>query len=297
VFVRELYCLDSKYHRYLGSAAAARGCPTTAAGYAHFVAQNRVLFDASGFSAHPYNLAKPGLPPNKATPQEPDWAEFADILNLASTVDRALRSYGSNKAMSVWNTEYGYITCPPNCTWPDANPTTAAAYINWAEYLAWRNPSEVSSMQYLLYDPNPRVGVPEFGGFADGLVFYGGMPKPSYYAYRMPLFLPYTTVRRGRALEVWGDVRPAPFAVADGDGPQYVRIQFARKGSGAWTTLRTLRVTDPHGYIDTWMTFPASGSVRLQWTYPPTDKTLRSTTVTNSNGTITSRVVGVTLTG
>jgi hypothetical protein len=296
VFIRELYCVDSNYHRYLGRAAYLRGCPTTAAAYARFPAEHPVLFEANGVSDHPYDLAKPGLPPSKGTPSQPDWAEFAEIPNLAATVDRILRSYGSSKAMSIWNTEYGYITCPPNCKWPDVRPATAAAYINWAEYLSWRNPSIVSTMQYLLYDPNPRVGVPEFGGFADGLVSYGGMPKPSYYAYRMPIFLPYTTVPRGRALEVWGDVRPAPLAVADGDGAQYVQIQFSRNGSGTWTTLRTLNVTDPHGYFDTWMTFPATGWVRLQWTYPASDKTLTSTMVTNSNHTITSRLVGVTIT-
>ena len=296
VFLRELYCLDPNYHRYLGHAAYLRGCPTTAAGYARFSAQHPVLFDAAGVSDHPYDLAKPGLPPTKGTRSQPDWAEFAEISHLATVVNRIQRSYGSSKTMSVWNTEYGYITCPPTCALPDAHPATAAAYINWAEYLSWRNPWIASTMQYLLYDPNPRIGVPEFGGFANGLVFYGGMPKPSYYAYRMPIFLPYTTVRRGRALEVWGDVRPAPLAVADGDGPQSVRIQFARNGTGVWTTLKTLRITDPHGYVDTWMTFPGSGRVRLQWTYPTADKTLASTMVTHSNGSITSRIVGVTIT-
>jgi hypothetical protein len=253
-----------------------------------------VLFQASGFSDHPYDLSRPHLPPTKGS-SDPDYAEFAEIPHLESTLDRIQRSYGSSKRFAIWNTEYGYITCPPNCSWPNVSAATAAAYVNWAEYLSWRNPRIANTMQYLLYDPNPRVGVPEYGGFADGLVYYGGRLKATYYAYRMPIFLPHTNARRGRALEVWGDVRPAPLAVADGDGRQYVEIQFARKGSRAWTTLKTLGVTDPHGYFDTRMTFPASGWVRTEWTYPPSDSTLRSTMVTNSNGTIISRTVGVTI--
>ena len=295
-FVRELYCLDPNYHRYLGWAAYLRGCPTTKAGYASFRAAHPVLFAASGFSDHPYDLAKPWLPPTQASYPDPSWAEFAAIPHLEATLDRVLRGYGSGKHFSIWNTEYGYISCPPNCSWHELPPATAAVYVNWAEYLSWRNPRSASTMQYLLYDPNPSVGVPEYGGFASGLLFFHGTPKPVYYAYRMPIFLPFNKTSKGRALEVWGDVRPAPYAVLDGDGPQYASIQFERAGSGTWTTLKTVSVTDPHGYIDTWMTFPSSGSVRIAWIYPQSDTELKSLMVTNSNGRIFSRTTSVTIT-
>jgi hypothetical protein len=109
----------------------------------------------------------------------------------------------------------------------------------------------------------------------------------------MPIFMPYTHTRRGRALEVWGDVRPAAYALADNDGPQWAEIQFARGSSNNWTTLETVPITDPRGYIDTWLTFPASGSVRIVWTYPPSDTRLRSTMVADSNGQISSRTVSI----
>lgn len=275
------------------SAAAVRGCPTTAGGYAHFRAQHPVLFQASAYSDHPYDLPK-ALPPTKAAEADPDWAEFPQIPHFASQLDYIQRLYGSGKRFPIWNTEFGYITCPPNCVWHTVAPATAAAYINWAEYLSWRDPLIASTMQYLIVDPNPTVGVAEHGGFASGMVFYRGTPKPVYYAYRMPIFLPFTRVRKGHSLEVWGDVRPAPYAVIDGDGPQFATIQFQRNGSRTWSTLKTLPVTDPRGYIDTWTTFPASGTVRIAWTYPPTDKTLKSMMVTNSNQTIYSRTIPVT---
>ncbi len=236
------------------------------------------------------------MPPNKAAVPDPNYAEFSQLPHLASTVDHAMRADGSAKRFPIWNTEYGYVTCPPNCSRRWASPTAAATYINWAEYLSWRNPRIASTMQFLLYDPNPTVGTPEYGGFASGLVFFSGKPKPSYYAYRLPLFLPSNRTRRGHATEVWGDVRPAPYAVKDGDGPQFVEIQFQRSGSRSWTNLKQLQVTDPHGYINTWVKFPASGWVRLSWTYPPNDTALQSTMVVNSNGTVTSRSAHVTIT-
>jgi hypothetical protein len=295
VFVRELYCLNSRYRRYLGHAAYVRGCPTTAAGYASFRSRHPVLFRATGFSDHPYSFK--GLPPTQPGSSDPSWVEFSEIPHLATVLDHIQRLYGSRTRFPIWNTEYGYITCPPNCgAWHPVSPTTAAVYINWAEYLSWRDRRLVSTMQYLLYDPNPTVGVAEHGGFASGLVFYNGTPKPVYNAYRMPIYLPHARSRRGRPLEVWGDVRPAPLAVADGDGPQSVEIQFARGSSHKWTTLRALSVADPHGYIDTWATFPSSGSVRLAWTYPRSDNQLRSTLVADSNGQITSRTVRITVT-
>jgi hypothetical protein len=276
VFMRELYCLDGSYHRYLGAAAAVRGCPTTAAGYRRFKAQNPVLFKASGVSDHPYVLGK-GLPPTKADSSDPSYAEFNQLPRFAAALDRIQRIYGSGKRFPIWNTEYGYMTCPPNCHHGDVSPSTAADYINWAEYLSWRNPRIASTMQYLLYDPNPTVGTPEYGGFASGLYFYptvhGGAAKPTYYAYRMPIFLPSARARRGHAIQVWGDVRPATYAIADGDGPQYGQIQFAARG-GAWKTVKTVRITDPHGYLDTWVSFPSSGSVRIIWSYPVFDPSL-----------------------
>jgi hypothetical protein len=300
-FVRELYCLNPHYKRYLGWAAYLRGCPTTQRGYANFRRQHPVLFVASGFSDHPYDLASGTMPPTrpgrtKSGRTNPNWAEFARIPQLAATLDRIQRSYGSGKRFPIWNTEYGYITCPPNCSAHWVAPATAAAYLNWEEYLSWRNPRIANTMQYLLVDPDPNTTIPRNGGFASGLVFYGGLPKADYYAYRMPIFTPSTRTRRGRALQVWGDVRPAPFAVADGHGPQYVQIQFMPSGSGHWTTLKKLKLTDPNGYFTTWMTFPASGWVRTEWTYPPADKSLQSTLITNSNGTIFSRTVRVTIT-
>jgi hypothetical protein len=277
-FIRTLYCVSSTYKELRGGAAGLVGCPTSAAGSRGFRAANPGLFNATGFATHPYPV---NLPPSEASSADPDYTEFANLPRLASMLDRIQRVYGSGKRFPIYNNEYGYITNPPNHELTPLNPTskfvspaTAAEYINWAEYLSWRNPRIASTMQYLLYDPNPRLA-PEYGGFASGLIFYGGVRKPGYDAYRMPLFLPISTARsRRQSLEVWGCVRPAHYAQLDTHSRQRVQIQFQRGSRGKFTTLRTVTITSSHGYFDVHMAFPASGSVRLAWTYPSNDPLL-----------------------
>ncbi len=299
-FVRSLYCVSSTYKQLRGGAAAAVGCPTSAAGSRGFRAAHPGLFQASGFATHPYPV---NLPPTRASSNDPDYTEFSQLPSFAGILDRIQRIYGSGTHFRIYNNEYGYITNPPNHSLTALNPhgqfvspSTAAFYINWAEYLSWRNPRIASTMQYLLYDPNPRKA-PEFGGFASGLIFYSGTRKPAYDAYRLPLFLPTTTARSSRqGLEVWGCLRPAHYARLDSGTPQQVQIQFQRGSRGAFRTLRTVTINSTRGYFDLHMTFPAGGSVRLAWTYPKKDPLLSQGQVSPpQGGTVYSRTVRVTV--
>lgn len=300
-FIRTLYCVGSNYKELRGGAAGLVGCPTSAAASRQFKAQNPGLFKASGFATHPYPV---NLPPTEASSTDPDYTEFANLPRLASTLDRIQRIYGSGTRFPIFNNEYGYITNPPNHELTALNPnskfvspTTAAYYINWAEYISWRNPRIASTMQFLLYDPNP-VNAPEYGGFASGLIFYGGKRKPGYDAYRLPLFLPTATAKsRRQSLEVWGCVRPAHYAQSDTGAPQRVQIQFQRGSRGAFTTLRTVTITSSRGYFDIHMAFPAGGSVRLAWTYPKNDPLLTPGMQLNppEGATVYSRTARVTV--
>ena len=292
-FLRTLYCVSTAYQELRGAAAAAVGCPATAAGSRQFRNAHPALFRASGFADHPYPV---NLPPTKATSTDPDFTEFSELPRLASTLDRLKRIYGSGKRFPIYNNEYGYITNPPNNSSSHfVSPATAATYTNWAEYLSWRNARIGSTMQYLLYDPNPTENVPEFGGFASGLIFYDGTRKPGYNDYRLPLYLPVTSTRRGRSLEVWGCVRPAHFASLDTGGtPQQVQIQFERGSGGAFTTLRTVTITNARGYFDLRLSFPAGGTVRLAWSYPANDPLLTPSLITpGDSDTVYSRSVKV----
>jgi hypothetical protein len=274
-FVRALYCVDGNFHVLAGSAATARGCPSTSAASAAFPRAHPALFGASGFADHPYPQG--GLPPDVRTPDEPDYADLAAIGNLESTLDHAMAAYGHHPRLPIYSTEFGYQTNPPEARSFLKDPTTAAYYLNWAEYLTWRNPRLRSYDQYLLTDPPPSSG----SSFATGLEFSNNTKKATYAAFRFPLYLPENTVAHGQTTEVWGSARPAVYPLRTSGRVAPVHVEFAANGS-QFRTLSTVPVHDAHGYIDTHVTFPGSGTVRLAWTPP-------------GGGTIYSRAAQITV--
>jgi hypothetical protein len=259
-FIRALYCVDSGLNTLRGAAALARGCPAAGAS-AQFAQLHPALFQASGFAIHPYPQA---LAPTVATPEVPggpDYADLPQLPKLEGLLDGVQRLYGSQKRFALYSTEYGYKTDPPLAG--GASPATAAFYLNWAEWISWRDPRVRSYDQYLLVDPPPGGG-----GFATGLEFADGKPKRTFYAYRMALFLPVTSGSAGQQLEVWGCVRPARFARLDTAKIQVAEIQLRAAGARGYRTVGTVRLTDPYGYFDVQQRFPAGGAVRLRWSYP-----------------------------
>jgi hypothetical protein len=289
VFLRSLYCVDSGYHELRGSTAAAEGCPTTPAGSGSFRRQNPALFNASGFADHPYEEASaPNTPTHLCGTKlclggrsDPDFADLPQVPHLEQTLDRLNRVYGSHSRFSVWSTEYGFRTKPPD---PNlgVSQSVAADYMNWAEYLSYRQPRLLSYSQYQLIDSPPPAS------FDTGLENPGGSHKPGYDAYRMPLWLPTTSTRAGNKVEIWGGARPSGYAFMDTGKGQSVQIQFQRGSSGAWQTIDTVAITNARGYIDAHLALPASGAVRLAWTYPTGDSLL-------GGGTVYSRTVTVTV--
>jgi hypothetical protein len=289
IFLRSLYCVDSRYRQLRGSAAAAQGCPTTSAGSRSFRRQNPALFSASGFADHPYEQASaPNTPThlcgNKlcvGAPSDSDFADLPEIPHLVQTLDRLNRVYGSRTHFPVWSTEYGFRTKPPD---PNlgVSQSTAADYMNWAEYLSYRQPRLYSYSQYQLLDAPPPAS------FDTGLENPDGSHKPGYDAYRMPLFLPTPSTRAGHKLEIWGGARPAGYAHLDTGQTQSVQIQFQSGSRGAWQTVDTVAIHNSKGYIDVHLALPASGSVRLAWSYPAGDQLLGS-------GTVYSRTISVTV--
>lgn len=261
-FIRTLYCVDSRYRFLTGQAARVAGCPTNGAGRRQFTRQHPGLFSAQGFGIHPYPQ---GLPPTKEASHDPDYVAFAEIPKLERTLDRLQKLWRSRKRFAIYNNEYGYVTHPP-ANGAFASPSNAALYINWAEYLSWRDSRVATYMQYLLTDPILNGS----SQFYSGLLFPSGEPKPGYQAYRMPLFLPSSSTRRGRSLEVWGGVRPAHFG-----GSSVAAIQWRRGRSGAWRTVTTVTLRDPRGYFDVRVKFPGSGYVQVTWN-PATGTALTS---------------------
>ena len=83
-----------------------------------------------------------------------------------------------------------------------------ATYINQSDWVAFRDRRIRSVAQYKLVDD------PDLGGFQTGLRFASGEPKPSYDAYRLPIWVS----RQGSRLRVYGQVRPAAAGRRRGGG-------------------------------------------------------------------------------
>src|SRR5947209_1711293 len=252
-FVRALYCVDSSLHPLQGSAATARGCPATASASKQFPSQNPALFRATGMAIHPYPQG--ALAPDAVIPDEPDYADLANLPKLERQLDSIQQAYGLSKRFDLYSTEFGYKTNPPTPLGPPLQQ--AAAYLNWSEFISWSDPRIRSYNQYLLSDPPPASS-----HFDTGLEFLDGTLKPSYAAFRLPIYLPVTRGAAGAALTVWGCVRPAHFAA----GSQRARVEFD-SGKG-FKSLETVPILNRNGYVDATVRFPSSGSVRLAWSYP-----------------------------
>lgn len=269
-FVRQLYCVGHDLRPLRGRAARLIGCPTTAAGVRGFRRAHPGLFAAAGFGDHPYPLT---MPPNRTDTRDGDFAEFPQLPHLIAVLDRIQRAYRSGHRFAIYNNEYGYITNPPNRSQRFPSPQLAAAYINWSEYISWLSPRVASTMQFLLRDPDP-LHAPEYGGFASGLVAFHGTRKPSYDAYRLPIWV--VAVRRHGRVLLWGCARPARVF-----GNLHVDVQFAGR-HGSFSRLTTVTIRNLRGYFETWIGVRRSGTLRLAWTYP-------------GSGTVYSRTVGVTM--
>jgi hypothetical protein len=249
LFVRELYCLDSRFRPFSGDAARRRDCPDGGGG---FRAAHPVLFDATAFAHHPYAFERP---PRASDPNEDD-AVLADLGRLTRTLDLALGRYGSNKRFEVWLTEYGYQTDPPDpyAGWPWR---TQARWLAEAEWLAYQKRRVHSTAQFLLYDDGPMADYPpsdprHWGTFQTGLRTREGERKTAYATYQHGI---HVIKRDGRAVRVFGYWRGAP-------GRTPARIEFRRKGAKRWRVVKRVE-TNAAGYLLSKVDVGVAGTFRL----------------------------------
>lgn len=269
-FLRSLYCVDASLRPLRGSAATRVGCPGDDTGVRGFRAAHPGLFAASGFALHPYSQG----PPAVAVPGEPDYANLPAIPNVEHTLDKIMSAYGSDKRFAIYSTEFGVHTNPPETVFGTVSPAVAAQDLNQSEYITWRDPRLRSYDQYLLRDPPA-------GNFATGLEYANGQPKPGLAAYRLPLYLPVTSFRRGQRLEVWGCARPSRYARVS-PRSRRVEIQFRTAGEGGFRTVEVVKLDGRSVYFDVLHGFTASGTVRLVW-HPPAGPAIYSRTVNISS--------------
>jgi hypothetical protein len=264
-YIESLYCLTDKDKPLSGTAAKLADCPTTASARGSFVKDNPALFNASAVAMHPYAST---FAPNEPSSKIPSSDIVLPVIGrLTSELTAVTKAWHHTKNYSVWSTEYGFVTSPPQKGGQHyPSPAQAATYLNQAEYLSWRNPRVASYAQYLLTDPPVVKGA---GLFSSGLIFADGKDKPAYNAYRLPLWLPSMTVKKGAETQIWGGARPGTFDGKLGSSARRVTIQELTGGSEK--TLSTVTGAASNGYFDTHVKLLAGGTVRLAYTYPSSE--------------------------
>ena len=96
------------------------------------------------------------------------------------------------------------------------------------------------------------------------VVEYGdGSRKPTYDAFRIPVFVPGAVRRRTGTFRVWGALRPAPNGSA-----QTVDVIFRAGSRGGFRLVRRVRTTSLRNYVDTRVRLSRSGLLRLRWRNP-----------------------------
>ena len=260
-FARALYCVGSSYRPLKGTAASSVGCPTSGS-RSQFVAQHPGLFQAA-YAHHPYGF--------EAAPNKPDpVAGFITLYNIPSLermLNRLHGAYGQQTrgGVPLYLTEWGFKTNPPN-PYVTTTPAQQAAWIDQGEYMTWQEPYVHGLTQFLLVDSPPRTqdrkgSALYWSSFQTGLEYANGAQKPSFEAFRVPIWLP--NPRHGRNVTVWGQLRPA-----DHTTTQYGEIEFQRRGSRTWRELSAVNTTNPEGFLVAHVSIPAAGQVRLGWISP-----------------------------
>ena len=109
---------------------------------------------ASGVSDHPY--ANTQSPVTDGT-SDPNYATFPNLGRSGRPGSRRSVLRGAPALRDLQHrVRLHHQSAHTRGAYP--SPATAAYYINWAEYLSYKNPRVKSYMQYLLTDPPPTAG-------------------------------------------------------------------------------------------------------------------------------------------
>ena len=234
-FLLNLFCIDSRGHRLRGKAARRQRCSR------HF----KRFSGITGFAHHPYNTGATG--PALRKPRGKGDITLAVLRRLTRILRLAAHRHALRAGLPIYITEYGIQTRPPNRRY-GVPSSRQAMWLNQADYVAYRNRAVRSVAQYELYDgANTSV-------FTTGLIFHNETPKPSFDAYRLPI---WASRKRSRT-SLWFWVRPAAGT------PQNVFIEHDTGGGFLEIDKRT---TNSRGFA-TVSERGTSGRWRIAWTDP-----------------------------
>ena len=233
-FLRALFCMDARGHRLRhGKIAKLQGC------------NKFKRLTASGFAHHPYNTSAVG--PALRKPRGKGDITLAVLGRLTRVLKLGAKAHAIKRNLPVYFTEYGIQSNPPNPLY-GVSLSQQAAYLNQADFTAYRNRSVRAVSQYELVDDPASTGV-----FTTGLILKNGVQKPSYDAYRLPIWV----TKKHSRVSIWLWVRPAA------GRSQQVQIQHDT-GSG-FQTVAT-KTTNSRGFAT--VSQSGGGKWRFAWTAP-----------------------------
>jgi hypothetical protein len=261
LFLRELFCLDSRLRPYRGSAARARGCGS--------VKKLSVLkkLPRLVYAHHPYTKKTSPLKKDKSR----DAITIANLSTLPKLLDRiAAKTKLIPSGLGIVLTEFGWETNPPD----KLNGISLANQAEWdnlGDYAAYKEPRVFANTQFLLFDVPPQKQYPKgsrayWFTYQSGLFYSNGASKPSAPAY----MLPFVIKKSGGSDLFWGQVR---FTANGAD--QAIQIQL-KQGADWVNDGDPVPVTNSVGFWE--LTRPAQkgASYRALWSSPDGSASLAS---------------------
>jgi hypothetical protein len=231
-FLRDVLCINSR------GRALRRRSLDCGGGFARL--------PVTGVAHHPYTRGGSRPPTSRGTSSE---ITISSISRLKTILRQAGARRRIPKRLPIQYTEFGFQTNPPDGLF-GVSLAKQAAWINESDFIAWHDSSVRAVAQYEMRDEA------SLAAFQTGLRFLDGRLKPSWAAYRLPLWV----ARRGSKLLVWGQLRSAP----DGSVEQ-VDIQNAPTARGAFTSVTTAAVRSRKGFFN--VKVPKRAGVwRVSWT-------------------------------
>jgi hypothetical protein len=169
------------------------------------------------------------------------------MATLDKLVAEVTRAFGPKR---IWLTEYGYQTNPPDRLL-GVSKSLQARYLAEASLRAYRTARVDMLIQFLVQDE------PILGRWQSGLLSADGTPKPSFYAFSLPLA---QVSRSGDRVVLWGQVRPR-------SGAQVYRLQ--QQIGGRWTWVGPNARTGSAGFFQRAVTARAGARFRI---WSPVDR-------------------------
>ena len=237
-FYRNLFCIDARGKTLTGKNAKKAGCTS---------GKRIKRLPVTAIAHHPYSRG--GEPPFKKKTKND--MTLRDIDRLSAVSAQGAKVGAVKRNLGIYITEFGISSTPPSEKF-GVKPEVQARELNHSEFVMYDNKAIRSYCQFQLTDDTNIGQNGDPVNFQTGLMFRDNSEKPSFAAFRMPI---YVTKAPG-GVRVWGGVRPGA-----GD-----KVDIQTGSGSSFKTAKTVTV-NRYGYIDQKLS-TSDKKFRLRWTSP-----------------------------